>query len=95
MEMDVRIRRICGGDTRMKALVSVTLEGSIAIHDIKLIRRDDGSLFAAMPSRKDENGVFRDVVHPIGSEARRELEAKIIQEYEYYLSSIPGLEASV
>lgn len=91
MNIEVRIRKVIDNGTRMKALVSVTLEDKIAIHDIKLIRRDDGTLFAAMPSRKDENNAFRDIVHPIGSDSRHELEAVVIQAYEDYLAAHPPI----
>ena len=38
-----------------------------------------------MPSRKDENGIFRDIVHPIDAEARKEIEDDILCEYRNYL----------
>ncbi|MBP0980566.1 MAG: SpoVG family protein, partial [Oscillospiraceae bacterium] len=45
---DIRIRRIYD-ESRLRALVSLTLEGDFAVHDIKVI---DGPqrLFVAMPS---------------------------------------------
>ena len=39
-----------------------------------------------MPSRKDENGIFRDVVHPITAEARKELENAVLDAYERQLA---------
>ena len=69
---DIRIRKIYD-DARLKALVSVTIDGDLAVHDIKVIEGPE-RLFVAMPSRKDENGTFRDIAHPITPEARRVLE---------------------
>ena len=66
---DIRIRKIYD-DARLKALVSVTIDGDLAVHDIKVIEGPE-RLFVAMPSRKDENGTFRDIAHPITPEARR------------------------
>ena len=60
---DIRIRKIYE-DARLKALVSVTIDGDLAVHDIKVIEGPE-RLFVAMPSRKDENGTFRDIAHPI------------------------------
>jgi len=53
---DIRIRKTYE-EGRLRALVSLTLDGVIAIHDIKVI---DGPerLFVAMPSRRDEQGIF-------------------------------------
>jgi stage V sporulation protein G len=39
-----------------------------------------------MPSRKDENGVFRDIVHPISAVARNEIEAQIMEAYKQHLA---------
>ena len=59
---DIRIRKTYD-DARLKALVSVTIDGDLAVHDIKVIEGPE-RLFVAMPSRKDENGTFRDIAHP-------------------------------
>ena len=81
---DIRIRRTYQ-DNRLRALVSLTLEGDFAVHDIKVI---DGPerLFVAMPSRRDEQGTFRDICHPITAEARHELEERILTAYREYIS---------
>ncbi len=82
---DIKIRKIFDeNDTRLKAIISVTIDNCLAIHDIKVIESDD-RLFIAMPSRKDENGIFRDIIHPIDAEARREIEDEILTEYKNYL----------
>lgn len=80
---DVRIRKIYE-DQRLKALVSVTIDNMLAVHDIKVIEGPD-RLFVAMPSRKDENGVFRDIAHPISAQARRKLESTVLDRYQEYL----------
>jgi len=74
-------------DTRLKALVSVTIDNDLAVHDIKVIEGPE-RLFVAMPSRKDDNGVFRDIAHPITPEARHTLETKILEAYQEYLSKV-------
>lgn len=81
---DIRIRRTYE-ESRLRALVSLTLEGDFAVHDIKVI---DGPerLFVAMPSRRDEQGAFRDICHPITSEARRELEQRILDAYHAHIA---------
>ena len=65
---------------RMKAVVSVTFDHQLAVHDIKVI---DGPerLFLAMPSRKAADGTFRDIIHPISAEARAMLEDAILERY--------------
>lgn len=83
---DIRIRRIYE-ESRLRALVSLTLEGDFAVHDIKVI---DGPqrLFVAMPSRRDDQGVFRDICHPITAQARKEMEDMILNKYREYIDSV-------
>ena len=84
---DIRIRKICT-DGRLKALVSITVDHDLAVHDIKVIEGPQ-RLFVAMPSRRDENGIFRDISHPITSEARQQLEEAVLMAYEDYLTQFP------
>ena len=80
---DIRVRRTYQ-DTRLKALISVTIDNDLAVHDIKVIEGPE-RLFVAMPSRKDDNNVFRDICHPITPEARSALESAILAAYQEHL----------
>jgi stage V sporulation protein G len=42
--------------------------------------------FIVMPSRKNPDDTFRDIVHPINSDFRANLEAKVIAAYEQALA---------
>ena len=79
----VHIRRTFT-EGRLKAVVSVTLDDCIAIHELKIIQ-GNYRLFVAMPSRKDESGTFRDIAHPITPTARKTLEEAILHSYQEYL----------
>ena len=81
---DVKIRKLIT-EGRLRAIVSVTFDNMLAVHDIKVVQGEE-RLFAAMPSRKDENGIFRDVVHTITAEARKELENAVLDAYERQLA---------
>ena len=80
---DIKIRKTMH-EGRLRAVVSITIDNAIAIHDIKLVQGDE-RLFVAMPSRREDNGVFRDIIHPISSNIRDELEEKIVKAYEEYI----------
>ncbi|CCY20749.1 putative stage V sporulation protein G [Eubacterium sp. CAG:786] len=69
----------------LKAIASLTIDGCIAVHELKVIETDH--LFVAMPSRKDEFGNYHDIAHPIGGAARHELESAIIGAYKEYISA--------
>lgn len=81
---DVKIRRVMS-EGRLRAVVSVTLDNALAIHDIKIVEGDE-RLFAAMPSRRDENGIFRDIVHPVSASARKMLEECVLEAYRRHLA---------
>jgi len=87
---DIRIRRTYQ-ENRLRALVSVTIDDDLAVHDIKVIEGPK-RLFVAMPSRKDEIGTFRDIVHPITPEARKTLEDKVLEAYRKYLAEAQAEE---
>ena len=80
---DVRMRKI-EGESKMKAVVSITIDDVFVVHDIKVIENENG-LFIAMPSRRSADGQFRDVAHPINSETRSELQNLILEKYRQML----------
>ena len=76
---DVRIRKVAK-DGKMKAVVSITLDGEFVVHDIKVIEGEKG-LFIAMPSRKASDGEYRDIAHPINSSTRDTIQMTILEKY--------------
>ncbi len=89
---DVKIRKIMS-EGRLRAVVSVTIDDMLAVHDIKVVQGDE-RLFVAMPSRKDENGVFRDIVHPIAAASRKLFEENILEAYAKQLAILEAEEAA-
>ncbi|MCH5323949.1 MAG: septation regulator SpoVG [Eubacterium sp.] len=76
---DIRIRKIMQ-EGRLRAVVSLTIDESIAVHDIRLVQGDE-RMFVAMPSRRDDEGKYRDIVHPIHPDVRTDIENQIISAY--------------
>jgi len=66
---------------RLKAFVTMTLNGAFVIRGLKIIHGPAG-LFVAMPSRRRPDGQFQDVAHPINTETRRRMEDIVLAEYE-------------
>ena len=81
---DIRVRKI-NAEGKMKAVVSVTFDNAIVVHDIKIIEGQD-KLFIAMPSRKTADGEFKDIAHPINAQMREYLENSILAKYETALA---------
>nr|WP_297172600.1 septation regulator SpoVG [uncultured Agathobaculum sp.] len=76
---DIKFRHV-EPDGKLRALVSVTFDGVLAVHDIKIISGHD-RLFLAMPSRRMPDGHFRDIAHPVGNTLRDELETEVLNAY--------------
>ena len=66
---------------RLKAYATIVFDNSFIIRDLKVIEGDKG-YFVSMPSRKRKDGTFRDIVHPLNSEMRHDIENRIIEEYK-------------
>ena len=77
---DVRVRKMTQ-DSKMKAIVSITIDDEFVVHDIKVIEGEKG-LFIAMPSKKASDGEYRDIAHPINSETRERIQSIILDSYE-------------
>ena len=77
---DVKVRKLFD-DGPMKAIVSVTFDSQLALHDVKVINVREKH-FIVMPSRKNPDGTYRDIVHPINADFRAELEAAVLRAYD-------------
>ena len=79
---DVKIRRTFES-APLKAVASVTFDGQFAVHDIKVISTES-KLFIVMPSRKNPDGSYRVIAHPINSAFRASLEREVLHAYENF-----------
>ena len=80
---DIKIRKFFE-EGPMKAVVSVTFDDCLAVHDIKVIYARE-RFFIVMPSRKNPDGTYRDIVHPISADFRKMLEGAVIDAYNVQL----------
>ncbi len=91
---DIKIRKLFGDDGPMKAIVSVTFDNQLALHDIKVINARD-KYFIVMPSRKNPDDTYRDIAHPINAEFRSSLESAIMSAYYTALENAAAESVSV
>ena len=76
---DIKVRKLFD-EGPMKAIVSVTFDAQLAVHDIKVIHARD-KFFIVMPSRKNPDDTYRDIVHPINATFRAKLEEAVIDAF--------------
>ena len=84
---DVRIRFVKKDDSKLKAVASITIDDCFVVHDIKVIEGADGP-FIAMPSRKTNDGEFKDIAHPLNTETRENLRNAILAAYADELAKV-------
>ena len=80
---DIKIRKTFE-EGPLRASLSVTFDDSLALHDVKIINADSRQ-FVVMPSRKNADGTYKDIVHPINSDFRKRLEEKLLSAYHTHL----------
>jgi len=68
-------------EEKLKAYAAVTFDNAFVVHNIRIVKVERG-LLVCMPSRKNNDGAFRDIAHPITNEFRRELEQKVLTAFE-------------
>lgn len=75
-------------DSKMRAVVSITIDNEFVVHDIKVIEGEKG-LFIAMPSKKSAEGEYRDIAHPISSATREMVQKCVLDAYDKALLTEP------
>jgi len=78
---DVRVRIVKKEDSKLKAVASITIDDCFVVHDIKVIEGNEG-FFIAMPSRKTNDGEYKDIAHPINTETRETLRNIILTAFD-------------
>ncbi len=76
---DVQIRNV-SAEGKLKAYATATFDDCLVLHNIKVVEGEKG-LFAAMPSRKTKEGVYKDIVHPITADFRATLQDAVLTAY--------------
>ena len=82
---DIKVRKTFD-EGPMKAIVSITFDRQLAVHDVKVIYARE-KFFIVMPSRKNPDDTYRDIVHPINAQFRAQLEQAVIEAYQAELEA--------
>ena len=69
--------------SRLLGLAKVVIDGCFIIEDIRIIKSEkkDG-LFVAFPSRKQKDGGYKDICHPLDAETRAYFEESILSDFK-------------
>lgn len=82
------IRVFPKSEEKLKAYAAVTFDDCFVVHNLRIVKADKG-LMVCMPSRKKNDGTFKDIAHPITNEFRSEMEILVLKAYEEKLKEAP------
>ena len=68
-------------EEKLKAYVTITLDGCFVVRDLKVIQGSAG-LFVAMPAKTRKDGTYKDIAHPLNTDMRARMERVILDQYE-------------
>jgi stage V sporulation protein G len=81
-EVNINLR----DEDKLKAFVNITFDDVFVVRGLKVIAGKSG-LFVCMPSRKLEDGTYKDIAHPICNDFRQALEDRVLAEYRKLVES--------
>lgn len=84
-EVNINLR----DEEKLKAFVNITFDDVFVIRGLKVIQGKTG-LFVCMPSRKLNDGTYKDIAHPINNDFRQTMEGLILNRYEELLAETGG-----
>ncbi len=73
---DIKLRKYFP-EGQLEAVYSLTFDNELALHDVKLVKRD-GELMMVMPSRVMAEGSRKDIAHPINGDFRNKITKTLI-----------------
>ena len=75
---EIRVH-LCNED-KLKAFATVTFDDCFVVRSMKIIEGQNG-LMLCMPSRKLEDGTYKDIAHPVSRGFRKLLEDRVLASY--------------
>ena len=82
---EVRISPSKGG--RVRAFASIVIDDCFIVNDLRVMEGREGQLFVSMPARKSRNGQMRDIAHPLSSDTRKDIEERVLAEFQQSVSN--------
>lgn len=86
--MDIKVSSITlldREDSKTKAMATLLINDEFAVHGIKVIEGKNGE-FVQMPSKRDANGNYNDIVFPINAETRTQINNAVLERYKNPIS---------
>jgi len=72
-------------EEKLKAYAAMTFDDVFVVHNLRIVKGEKG-LMVCMPSKKNNDGTFKDIAHPISNGFRHKIEEIVLEAYEKKLS---------
>jgi stage V sporulation protein G len=82
-EVNINLR----DEDKLKAFVNITFEDVFVVRGLKVIQGRQG-LFVCMPSRRMNDGTYKDIAHPIDNTFREHIEKLILDKYQQMVEEV-------
>ena len=77
----ISIRPVRLSNSNLRAFASLTFDDSLVIHDFRVVQTRKGRHFVGFPSAKMPSGEFKEIVVPIASEIKDEIERCVLRAF--------------
>lgn len=78
---DIRVRKVTTPEGKLKAYCSMVFDDMFVLHEVRVVEGAHG-LFVAMPRRKTSEGEYKDLAHPITSDAREMIQKAVLEAFQ-------------
>jgi len=88
MEIKANVNKLVNGGGKVMAILTLTLDNSFVIRNVKIIEGGKNGRFMAMPNFRDNFGNFTDVCYPRSKELRERIENAVFSAYDEVIERI-------
>lgn len=81
-------------EEKLKAYAAVTFDECFVVHNLRIVKGEKG-LMVCMPSRKKNDGTFKDIAHPITNDFRGQMEKLVLKAYDQKLKEAEAQAANL
>lgn len=86
--MDIKVSSITLLDreeSKTRAMATLVINDEFAIHGIRVIEGKNGE-FVQMPQKRDNNGIYNDIIFPVTAELREQINSAVLERYKNPIS---------
>ena len=88
MDLRSEVYIVENSTSKVVAIATIIIDECFVVKGLKIFDGANG-FFVSMPNKKGQDGEYKDIAFPITKEAREQITASVLQEYERKLNETP------